>query len=52
MGLTTALVLCKKGYKVKIYSKNIPIFGVKDNRKIITSEMAPGFWFPFDYLDN
>jgi hypothetical protein len=49
--LLTALELKNKGQKVKVYTKKIPTYGQKNNKLMITSEIAPGFWFPYDYLD-
>lgn len=54
IGLTTALEF-KKRYpneKLKIYAKAIPEFGEKDNSKMITSQIAPGYWLPYSYGSN
>lgn len=32
-----------------VYADRIPEFGEKDNSKMITSEVAPGFWLPYGY---
>ena len=52
MGLLTALELTNRGQKVKVYTKKIPSYGQKNNKLMMTSEIAPGFWFPYDYLDK
>jgi hypothetical protein len=52
LGLLTALELINRGQKVRIYTKKIPTYGQKNNKLMMTSEIAPGFWFPYDYLDK
>lgn len=47
----TAIELKNRGQKVKVYTKRIPTYGQKNNNLMITSEIAPGFWFPYDYLN-
>lgn len=56
MGLLTALLLLKAGFKVTIYTKTLPSeFGVfNDSPDKLTSQIAPGFWLPLfePYLIN
>lgn len=35
--------------KITVYAERIPVFGEKDNDKMITSQVAPGFWLPYGY---
>lgn len=51
IGLFTCYYLLKKypNCKATIYADKIPVFGEKDNNKLITSQVAPGFWFPFHF---
>ena len=46
VGLTSALHLQERGYKVKVYSKVIPKKNEQDPMKLIASQVAPGIWFP------
>lgn len=50
--MLTALELTNRDQKVKVYTKKIPTYGQKNNKLMMTSEVAPGFWFPYDYLDK
>lgn len=56
MGLLTALLLLKAGFRVTIYTKTLPSeFGVfNDSPEKLTSQIAPGFWLPLfePYLIN
>jgi len=38
--------------RVVIYAEMIPVFGEKDNSKLITSQVAPGYWLPYAYGSN
>lgn len=51
IGLFTCFYLLQKypNCKATIYADKIPKFGDKDNSKLITSQVAPGFWFPFHF---
>lgn len=51
IGLFTCRELLKQfpGVKVHVYASRLPCFGEKDNEKLITSQVAPGLWFPFHY---
>lgn len=32
-----------------MYSEQIPTFNNKNNKNLIPSEVAPGFWLPYNY---
>ena len=51
IGLFTCYYLLQKypGCKATIYAATIPELGEKENSKLITSQVAPGFWFPFHF---
>jgi hypothetical protein len=51
IGLFTCREILKQhpGVKVHVYASCVPSFGEKDNSKLITSQVAPGLWFPFHY---
>lgn len=51
IGLFTCFYLLQKypNCKATIYADKIPRFGDKDNSQLITSQVAPGFWFPFHF---
>lgn len=51
MGLFNCHELLKRhpSLKVTVYAERIPVFGEKDNDKMITSQVAPGFWLPYGY---
>lgn len=35
--------------KITLYSEQIPTFNNKNNKNLIPSEVAPGFWLPYNY---
>lgn len=51
MGLFNCYELLKRhlSLKITVYAERIPVFGEKDNDKMITSQVAPGFWLPYGY---
>jgi len=49
-GISSALELAKRGYKVSVYSKIIPNMKKTDNSFFCTSEVASGFWHPSAYF--
>jgi glycine/D-amino acid oxidase-like deaminating enzyme len=51
IGLFTCRELLKQcpGVQIRVYASRMPRFGEKSNDKLITSQVAPGLWFPFHY---
>lgn len=51
IGLFTCRELLKQfpGVQITVYASRMPLFGEKSNEKMITSQVAPGLWFPFHY---
>jgi 2-polyprenyl-6-methoxyphenol hydroxylase-like FAD-dependent oxidoreductase len=45
IGLTTALILVQKGYRVNLYAELIP-FSISKERPEITTTVAAGYWMP------
>jgi glycine/D-amino acid oxidase-like deaminating enzyme len=54
VGLFSCYELLKRypQLKITVYAERIPEFGEKDNSKLITSQVAPGFWLPYHYGSN
>ena len=48
-GLTSALELANRGYKVTIISEIIPSKESKKNEELCTSQVAGGFFHPTSY---
>lgn len=46
----TSLELLKRGYKVTLYTKNLPVKKV-DNKKIVEADSGLKIWYPGNY-DN
>jgi D-amino-acid oxidase len=51
IGLFTCRELLRQcpGVQVRVYASRLPRFGEKENGRLITSQVAPGLWFPFHY---
>ncbi len=51
IGLLTAFLLkerCPEA-SVTVYAERVPQEGDRENGLLVPSEVAPGYWFPFDY---
>jgi hypothetical protein len=50
----TAIACVRKGFKVSIYARRVPKPNETKTSSMITSEIAPGFWFAsfFEYNND